>query len=157
MRGHRERLDALVALIPTPFATLVPALMLVALWKLVWHSRASWLPMFWRVCSVSDWGSWGSICCQVGTCGSGSCTRWGQGSICWDSTSYWWVSLCSQHVGRVPGKCAQASKQESLASSSKTSTDGSPCSNLKLTETSASIITTGICVHCAANKSMSGH
>jgi len=31
MRGHRERLDALVARIPTPFATLVLASMLVAL------------------------------------------------------------------------------------------------------------------------------
>ena len=31
MRGHRERLDALVALIPTPFATLLPASMLIAL------------------------------------------------------------------------------------------------------------------------------
>jgi len=30
MRGHRERLDALVAPIPTPFATLVLASMLVA-------------------------------------------------------------------------------------------------------------------------------
>ena len=29
MRGHHERLDALVALIPTPFATLVPASVLV--------------------------------------------------------------------------------------------------------------------------------
>jgi len=33
MRGYRERLDALVALIPTPFATLVLASMLVALSK----------------------------------------------------------------------------------------------------------------------------
>jgi len=31
MRGHRERLDALVAPIPTPFATLVLASLLVAL------------------------------------------------------------------------------------------------------------------------------
>jgi len=31
MRGHRERLDALVAPIPTPFATLMLSAMLVAL------------------------------------------------------------------------------------------------------------------------------
>jgi len=31
MRGRRERLDALVALIPTPFSTLVPASIVVAL------------------------------------------------------------------------------------------------------------------------------
>jgi len=31
MRGHRERLDALVVPIPTPFASLVPASMLIAL------------------------------------------------------------------------------------------------------------------------------
>ena len=32
MGGHCERLDALIAPIPTPFATLVLASMLVALW-----------------------------------------------------------------------------------------------------------------------------
>jgi len=35
MKGHRQRLDALVAPIPTPFATLVLASMLVALLKLI--------------------------------------------------------------------------------------------------------------------------
>jgi len=45
MEGHRERLGALVAPIPTAFATLVLASMLVALRNPIRHSHASWLPM----------------------------------------------------------------------------------------------------------------
>ena len=49
MRGHRERLDALVAPIPTPFATHVPASMPVK------HSHASSLPM--SRCVATDTGA----------------------------------------------------------------------------------------------------
>jgi len=56
MRGHRERFDALVAPIPTLFATRVFASMLVALSvKTIGHSHASWLPMS-PLCSHQRWG-----------------------------------------------------------------------------------------------------
>jgi len=45
MRGHREHLDAWVAPIPTLFVTLVLSSMLIVLWKPIWHSHVSWIPI----------------------------------------------------------------------------------------------------------------